>query len=122
LFGEQSPLARLYDLDGWVLLLGVGHDHNTSLHLAEYRAKIPHRTIRLGSPMVVAGARQWGPFGDVDWDGSEFGGVVEECCRRSGAAARRKDRAGQYVIDAAARVSRLRCQVVGAEPRLTKAP
>jgi len=35
--GEGSPLARLYDLDGQVLLLGVGHGNNTSLHLAEYR-------------------------------------------------------------------------------------
>jgi len=39
--GDGSPLARLYDLDGWVLLLGVGHDNNTSLHLAEYRATYP---------------------------------------------------------------------------------
>ena len=28
-FGERSPLARLYDLDGYVLLLGVGHDSNS---------------------------------------------------------------------------------------------
>src|SRR5258706_3696221 len=38
LFGEQSPLARVYDLEGWVLLLGVGHNKNSSLHLAEGRA------------------------------------------------------------------------------------
>jgi len=37
--GERSPLARLYDLDGHILLLGVGHTNNTSLHLAEYRAE-----------------------------------------------------------------------------------
>ena len=35
--GEGSPLARLYELDASVLLLGVGHANNTSLHLAEYR-------------------------------------------------------------------------------------
>ncbi|CAF1505062.1 unnamed protein product [Didymodactylos carnosus] len=37
--GEQSPLARLYDCSdsGYVLLLGVQHKNNTSLHLAEYR-------------------------------------------------------------------------------------
>jgi aminoglycoside 3-N-acetyltransferase len=38
--GERSPLARLYDLDAHVLLLGVGHDRNTSLHLAETRCGI----------------------------------------------------------------------------------
>ena len=31
---EWSPLERIYELDGDVLLLGVGHDRNTSLHLA----------------------------------------------------------------------------------------
>ncbi len=72
LFGEQSPVARIYELDGWVLLLGVGHNRNTSLHLAEYRARIPHRTIRLGSPMMVGGVRQWVPFDDIDWDDADF--------------------------------------------------
>jgi aminoglycoside 3-N-acetyltransferase len=36
--GEGSPLARIYELDGQILLLGVDHGNNTSLHLAEYRA------------------------------------------------------------------------------------
>jgi aminoglycoside 3-N-acetyltransferase len=37
-FGDRSPLGRLFDLDATVVLLGVGHDRNTSLHLAEARA------------------------------------------------------------------------------------
>jgi aminoglycoside 3-N-acetyltransferase len=37
---EWAPLERVYELDGDVLLLGVGHDRNTSLHLAEARAGI----------------------------------------------------------------------------------
>lgn len=28
--GEGTPLARIYELDGWVLLLGVGYGNNTS--------------------------------------------------------------------------------------------
>jgi aminoglycoside 3-N-acetyltransferase len=35
--GNESPLARIYDLDGKILLIGVGYDRNTSFHLAEYR-------------------------------------------------------------------------------------
>jgi aminoglycoside 3-N-acetyltransferase len=35
--GDRSPLGRLYELDGHVLLLGIGHGNNTSLHLAEFR-------------------------------------------------------------------------------------
>lgn len=72
LFGEQSPLARVYDLDGWVLLLGVGHGNNTSLHLAEYRANIPHRTMHTGSPMLIDGRQQWVAWSDIDWDDSDF--------------------------------------------------
>jgi aminoglycoside 3-N-acetyltransferase len=43
--GEHSPLARLYDLHGYVLLLGVGHGNNTSLHLAEYRANYSSKKL-----------------------------------------------------------------------------
>ena len=58
--GERSPLGRLYELDGKVLLLGVGHDKNTSLHLAERKAfGAGQRRIKNGSPMVVQGERRW---------------------------------------------------------------
>lgn len=44
-FGEQSPLARLYELHAKIVLFGVDHNKNTSLHLAEHRAKkIPNST------------------------------------------------------------------------------
>src|SRR5690606_35045568 len=33
--GLDSPVGRVYELDGQVLLLGVGHDANTTIHLAE---------------------------------------------------------------------------------------
>lgn len=38
-FGDRSPLGRLYELNAKVLLIGVGHEQNTSLHLAEARAQ-----------------------------------------------------------------------------------
>jgi aminoglycoside 3-N-acetyltransferase len=37
-----SPVGRVHDLGGKVLLLGVGHDSNTSLHLAELLAGVPY--------------------------------------------------------------------------------
>lgn len=71
--GEGSPLARIYSLGGFVLLLGVGHGNNTSLHLAEYRAVYPgKRTIRTGAPLLVDGVRQWITFDDIDWDDTDF--------------------------------------------------
>jgi aminoglycoside 3-N-acetyltransferase-4 len=41
--GPESPVGRVYELDGQVLLLGVGHDANTTLHLAEVLAGVPYR-------------------------------------------------------------------------------
>lgn len=71
--GERSPLARVYELDGWVLLLGVGHDNNTSIHLAEYRAAYPtKRTVRQGAPVMRDGRREWVEFEDVDVSSDDF--------------------------------------------------
>lgn len=71
--GESSPLARIYDLNGWVLLLGVGHGNNTSLHLAEYRAAYPsRRIIEQGAPVWVDGVRKWMTFQDLDMDDGDF--------------------------------------------------
>lgn len=39
-----SPVGQVHDLDGQVLLLGVGHDANTTLHLAELVAGVPYRS------------------------------------------------------------------------------
>jgi aminoglycoside 3-N-acetyltransferase len=41
-----SPIGRVYQLDGQVLLLGVGHDADTTLHLAEVLAGVPYRVPR----------------------------------------------------------------------------
>lgn len=63
--GEHSPLARIYDLNGRILLLGVGYNRNTSLHLAEYRAPgVPLTTE--GVPWLRDGRRVWLEFDDVD--------------------------------------------------------
>ncbi len=42
----ESPVGRVHDLDGRVLLVGVGHDANTTLHLAELLAGVPYRVRR----------------------------------------------------------------------------
>jgi aminoglycoside 3-N-acetyltransferase len=41
--GLDSPVGRVYELDGQVLLLGVGHDANTTVHLAEGLAGVRYR-------------------------------------------------------------------------------
>lgn len=85
--GERSPLARLYDLDADVLLLGVGHDRNTSLHLAEYRATYPaKRMTKFGSPVSIEGARHWLEVDDLDFDDSDFARLGDDFERDTGAA------------------------------------
>lgn len=40
--GEDGPVGRAWASDARILLLGVGHDANTTLHLAECRLDLPH--------------------------------------------------------------------------------
>jgi aminoglycoside 3-N-acetyltransferase len=77
--GENSPLARLYEQDAWVLLMGVKHGNNTSLHLAESRSKnAGSKTTQAQAPLLVDGQRQWVTFTDVDYDDEDFAKIGEE--------------------------------------------
>jgi aminoglycoside 3-N-acetyltransferase len=72
-FGENSPLARLYEAHGHVLLLGVGHDRNSSLHLAEQRSDWPRkRTFEQGTAMLVDGKRTWVRFKELMSEAEDF--------------------------------------------------
>lgn len=57
--GVDSPVGRALALDGYVLLAGVGHDGNTTLHLAEHLAGVSYRlpsaalVVRDGRPVRV---------------------------------------------------------------------
>jgi len=83
--GEGSPLARIYELDGWVLLLGVGHGNNTSLHLAEYRADFPTKQLETRySPVMIAGRRQWATYADIWFDDSDFEFIGADFARDTG--------------------------------------
>ena len=69
--GEGSPLARVYDLDGFVLLLGVPYGNNTSFHLGEYRA--PNSPLKKqGAPIMDHGRRVWKVIHDIDIDSDVF--------------------------------------------------
>ena len=77
--GEHSPLARIYDLHGFVLLLGVSHGVNTSMHLAEYRANFPtRRIVQEGAPISESGVRKWTTFEEVEPDSSDFDRIGED--------------------------------------------
>jgi aminoglycoside 3-N-acetyltransferase len=63
--GLDSAVGHVYTLDGYVLLLGVGHGANTTLHLAEnlagvrYRLEGRMRILRDGQPV-------WFEFAEVN--------------------------------------------------------
>ena len=68
--GPGSPVDRVHALDGRVLLLGVGHDANTTLHLAELMADVPYR-VRKACTVLKDGVPVRVEYGEND-----------HCCRR----------------------------------------
>jgi len=44
-YGEASPLAKVYECNGKILLLGAHLDHVTILHYAEHCAKLPNKRV-----------------------------------------------------------------------------
>lgn len=81
-FGPASPLGKLYELDGSILIIGVNHRRNTSLHLAEhlanYRGK---RYVQESSAVLVDGVRRWITYPSPDLmqddDFAEIGDAYE---------------------------------------------
>ncbi|MBK8011860.1 MAG: AAC(3) family N-acetyltransferase [Deltaproteobacteria bacterium] len=59
--GIHGPVGRVFESDGWVLLLGVDHDANTTIHLAESLLDMPHLRILPDRYPVVddRGKRVW---------------------------------------------------------------
>jgi len=80
--GEQSPLKSMVDLEGWVLLLGVGHKKSTTLHLAEHRCDYPGKhSVRNAAPIKVDGKRIWAEWVELwvaDDDFEQVGAAFTE--------------------------------------------
>ena len=110
----ESPVGRVHALDGQVLLLGVGHDADTTLHLAEILAGVPYRVpkqvtvLEAGRPVRIS-------YGEND-----------HCCARFALADRWLREAGLQatgpVGHAEARLARARDIVAVAGLRLARDP
>jgi aminoglycoside 3-N-acetyltransferase len=70
--GDRSPLGAVYRLDGQILLLGCGHDANTSLHLAESRRPDPPTQTTGASIRRPGGGSTWTTWSEVVADASDF--------------------------------------------------
>ncbi len=54
----ESPVGRVVELDGKVLLLGVGHEANTTIHLGEVLAGVPYRTAHYCTILEAGGPKR----------------------------------------------------------------
>ena len=78
----ESPIGHVHELDGQVLLLGVNHDADTTLHLAELLAGVPYRVknhctvLREGRPVRI-------DYGENDHCCARFA-LADEWLRESG--------------------------------------
>lgn len=109
-----SPVGRVHDRDGQVLLLGVEQDSNTTLHLAELIAGVPYRVphhctvFRDGKPTRI-------DYGEND-----------HCCQRFALADEWLGAAGKMaegtVGHGRAKLMRARELVAAAVPRLQAEP
>lgn len=70
--GDESPLGAVYDCGGSVLLLGVDHDTNTSIHLAEYRADITTEHVENTVPILQDGERVMLTYEDIETSTDDF--------------------------------------------------
>ncbi|HEY8490216.1 MAG TPA: AAC(3) family N-acetyltransferase [Dehalococcoidia bacterium] len=67
--GPHSPVGKVYDLDGWVLLLGVDQTANVTVHLGEHLGGAPYRV------------KQWATVWQGDKTAHRTLEVIEHCHR-----------------------------------------
>jgi aminoglycoside 3-N-acetyltransferase len=83
--GKRSPLQKIYNLRGYVLLVGVGNESNTSLHLAEYHANYSSKKFtKWEAPVLVKGKRKWVEFKDIVTSSTDFVAIGEHFRRDTG--------------------------------------
>jgi aminoglycoside 3-N-acetyltransferase len=111
----ESPVGRVHELDGQVLLLGVGHDANTTLHLAELLAGVPYRVPRHCTVLDERGRPVRVDYGENDHCCERFA-LADEWLRERGL--QREGRVGH----ARARLVRSRDVVAVARERLARDP
>ncbi|MEA5027018.1 MAG: AAC(3) family N-acetyltransferase [Erysipelotrichaceae bacterium] len=72
--GEESPIAKMYELEAGVLMIAVPYSKCTCMHLAEYRSQ--YRPIVLqGAAVEINGQRVWKKYLDIDLNSQIFNEV-----------------------------------------------
>lgn len=81
--GEGSPLAKLVDAGGRVLMIGAPHDTCTLIHLAEHRARVPgKRVLSYDVPFAATGGVCWRRIEEFDTSEPCVDGMPEDLFQR----------------------------------------
>jgi len=70
--GLDSPPGRVYELDGQVLLLGAGHDADTTIHVAENIAGVRYRQPKHATVLEDGRPKRY-EYGETDHCCENFG-------------------------------------------------
>lgn len=70
-FGEHSPLQRMYNMNFKVLLLGIGYENCTCMHLGEVWLD-EKQWVETGSRIIIDGKDIWQEYKEIDYDDSDF--------------------------------------------------
>jgi aminoglycoside N3'-acetyltransferase len=76
--GVVSPVGRVWQRDGQVLLLGIGHDANTTIHLAENMAGVRYGCEKY----AIVRAPRSSPTADADGVRRVDYFEIDHCCAR----------------------------------------
>ena len=106
--GPGSPLAKLCEVDGFVLLLGSPIGDVTLLHHAEHLADVPNKKVdRYRMPVLQDGRRVWMDFeeydttrGIVDWPNNYFETIVKDYLAAGNSRTGRVGGADSYLFEA----------------------
>lgn len=78
-YGPGSPLAKLVEAGGKVVMIGAPLDTMTLLHHAEHLADVPgKRVIRYEVPLLVDGAVRWRTVEEFDTSDPVVAGLAED--------------------------------------------
>ncbi|MEF2074202.1 aminoglycoside N(3)-acetyltransferase [Consotaella aegiceratis] len=106
--GAGSPLHKLVQAGGKVLLIGSDRDAVTLLHHAEDMTAVPDKkTVHIKVPLAIDGRREWleieennSSTGIRDWPDRFFASIVEGFARRYAAPSGRVGAAEALLLDA----------------------
>jgi aminoglycoside 3-N-acetyltransferase len=81
---EHSPLGKIYELGGYILLLGAPTNSNTSLHLAEYRQDNTFVKGKIWDVKIKKDMKEvWTTYRDINNESDDFDRLFEDFQRET---------------------------------------